>query len=265
MDRLHKTGEIADKMSKIEKSALIDLLYQLADDELILGHRDSEWLGIAPGIEEDVAFSSVAQDEVGHATYYYNLLEQLGEGVPDELAFDRDANSRRNTILTERENGDWAYSIARHWLYDVFDDIRLRALCNSTYQPLRFGAVKMCREEYYHLRHFQTWVRRLSLAGGEALERLQLAMDELFPDVLSLFDLGEYADTLYQSGVLPITSEEMHAQWTQTICGFLQDVNLSVPPKDRWSGVARGMHAPELNTLLATLTEVHDIDRTATW
>ena len=84
---------------------MIALLYQLADDELVVGHRDSEWLGLAPHIEEDVAFSSIAQDEVGHATLYYRLLEELGEGRADDLAFLRPAAQRRNAVLLERPTG----------------------------------------------------------------------------------------------------------------------------------------------------------------
>lgn len=130
------------KQSEAYRAALVDFLYQLADDELCLGHRDSEWLGLAPDIEEDVAFSSVAQDEVGHATYCFSLLHDLGEEDPDRIAFAREVKRWRNAVLLERPNGDWAYSIARHFLYDVFDDIRLEALTKSSYRPLRKVPVK---------------------------------------------------------------------------------------------------------------------------
>ena len=148
------------------REALTELLFQLADDELIVGHRDSEWLGLAPDIEEDVAFSSIAQDEVGHAVYYFERLHELGEDDADRLAFDRRADQRRHAVVLERPNGDWAYTIARHFFYDVFDQIRLEALSDSGYVPLAQGVAKIRREEHYHLLHMRLWFTRLGSAGG---------------------------------------------------------------------------------------------------
>ena len=129
----------------MDTRGVIALLYQLADDELVVGHRDSEWLGLAPHIEEDVAFSSIAQDEVGHAALYYRLLEELGEGRADDLAFLRPAGQRRNAVLLERPNGpgtylaeprfDWGYTIVRRLAYDLFDAIRLEVLCSPRPMP----------------------------------------------------------------------------------------------------------------------------------
>lgn len=144
-----------------DKETLIRLLYQLADDELIMGHRDSEWLGLAPHIEEDIAYASIAQDEIGHATVFYNLLTGLGEGNADDLAFLRHPNQRCNAVLLERPNGegtylesprfDWGYAVARRLAYDLFDALRLEALANSIYLPLAQVANKIRREERYQI------------------------------------------------------------------------------------------------------------------
>src|SRR5213075_1285313 len=101
------------------------LLLTLADDELILGWRDSEWTGIAPTLEEDVAFSSIAQNEIGHARALYELAAgDLGTDA-DSLAFDREPSEYRSTLLVEQRRMDWAHTIARHFLYETADEIRL--------------------------------------------------------------------------------------------------------------------------------------------
>lgn len=108
-------------MSGVSESfgeALEPVLLALADDDLIIGHRHSEWTGWAPHIEEDIAFSSIAQDEIGHANLYFNLLAEL-KGVPaDRIALGREASDYTNAIICERPNRDWAYTISRHFLYE---------------------------------------------------------------------------------------------------------------------------------------------------
>src|SRR5207247_8455933 len=105
-----------------------DLLLSLADDELILGWRNSEWTGIAPFLEEDVAFSSIAQTEIGHARAWYELAaKELGTDA-DSLAFDRQPGEYRCAPFVElRFVPDWAQTIARHWLYESADAIRIQA------------------------------------------------------------------------------------------------------------------------------------------
>ena len=103
------------------RAALVTYLLAWADDELVLGHRDSEWTGFAPQIEEDVAFSSIAQDELGHATLLYRLVAELSDDDPDRLALRRPAADYRHAAVVERPNGDWAHTIARHYLYDLIN------------------------------------------------------------------------------------------------------------------------------------------------
>ena len=87
------------------KEAAMNLLFQLADDDFLVSYRGSEWLGLAPHIEEDVASSSISQDTMGHAAMYYTLLEELGAGKADDLAHLRPAQERKNSVLAERVNG----------------------------------------------------------------------------------------------------------------------------------------------------------------
>ena len=138
------------------------LLLELADDELILGWRDSEWTGIAPFLEEDVAFSSIAQNEIGHARALYELAAQDLGGDADSLAFDRPPDEYRCAPLVQaRLVGDWAGTIARHFLYETADAIRLEALKASDDAELAGLAAKMDREEVYHRLHAEMWAAKL--------------------------------------------------------------------------------------------------------
>jgi ring-1,2-phenylacetyl-CoA epoxidase subunit PaaC len=152
------------------------LLLEIADDELILGWRDSEWTGIAPLLEEDVAFSSIAQNEIGHARALYELVARERGTTPDELAFDRSPDEYRCAQLVELRLLDWAQTIARHYLYEEADAIRLGGLKQSDDPEIAGLAAKIDREEAYHRMHAQMWHDRLQ---GEP--RYIAALDELRP------------------------------------------------------------------------------------
>jgi ring-1,2-phenylacetyl-CoA epoxidase subunit PaaC len=157
------------------------LLLSYADDELILGWRDSEWTGIAPSLEEDVAFSSIAQNEIGHARALYELAARdLGTSA-DELAFDREPSEYRSAPLVQQRRLDWAHTIARHWLYECADEIRIRALKESDDAEVAGLAAKMDREEVYHRMHAQMWADRL-----RGNDRFEAAVDELWPYALGV-------------------------------------------------------------------------------
>src|SRR5207249_5147230 len=121
-------------------------LLEIADDELILGWRDSEWTGIAPLLEEDVAFSSIAQNEIGHARALYELVARERDVTADELAFDRAPDEYRCSALVERRFLDWEKTIARHYLYEESDAKRLEQLKSSDDPEIAGLAAKIDRE-----------------------------------------------------------------------------------------------------------------------
>ena len=148
--------------------AAVEAVLAFADDELVLGWRDSEWTGIAPFLEEDVAFSSIAQGEIGHARALYELAAGVLGGDADALAFDREPPDYRCAPFVELQLvGDWAGTVARHWLYETADSIRVAAFVESDWPELAGLAAKMDREEAYHRMHAQMWCDKLS--GGRAL------------------------------------------------------------------------------------------------
>ncbi|HEX7525700.1 MAG TPA: 1,2-phenylacetyl-CoA epoxidase subunit PaaC, partial [Gaiellaceae bacterium] len=162
-------------------NARASLLLSTADDELILGWRDSEWTGIAPTLEEDVAFSSIAQNEIGHARALYELAAQELETDADALAFDRDPGEYRCAPLVELHLLEWAHTIARRYLYEEADRVRIEALMRSDDTELAGLAAKIDREETYHRLHAELWAARLAEEP-----RFRSAVEELWPYALGV-------------------------------------------------------------------------------
>jgi ring-1,2-phenylacetyl-CoA epoxidase subunit PaaC len=152
------------------------LLLEIADDELILGWRDSEWTGIAPLLEEDVAFSSIAQNEIGHARALYELVARERGTTADELAFDRAPAEYGCARLVELRLPEWERTIARHVLYEDADAARLEQLKASDNPEIAGLAAKIDREEAYHRVHAEMWHARL-----QDEPRYTAALDELRP------------------------------------------------------------------------------------
>jgi ring-1,2-phenylacetyl-CoA epoxidase subunit PaaC len=205
-------------------------LLEIADDELILGWRDSEWTGIAPSLEEDVAFSSIAQNEIGHARALYELAAREFGTDADSLAFDRDPAEYRCAQLVELRRLEWAHTIARHWLYECADEIRLAALKESDDADLAGLAAKMDREEVYHRMHAQMWADRL-----RDEPRFTDAVRELWPLAL---------------GVLP---PEQRARLAERVGLEVEDA------------VERNGHATDLQELWEEMTMVRRSLPGATW
>jgi ring-1,2-phenylacetyl-CoA epoxidase subunit PaaC len=168
-------------------------LLEIADDELILGWRDSEWTGIAPLLEEDVAFSSIAQNEIGHARALYELVARERGTTADELAFDRSPDEYRCAQLVELRLLDWGQTIARHYLYEEADAIRLAQLKQSSDSEVAGLAAKIDREEAYHRMHAQMWHDRLQDEPRyvAALEELRPLLDQRGEHTSELSELWE--------------------------------------------------------------------------
>jgi ring-1,2-phenylacetyl-CoA epoxidase subunit PaaC len=164
-----------------------ELLLPLADDELVLGWRDSEWTGIAPFLEEDVAFSSIAQNEIGHARALYELVVREDGGDVDELALGRAVEEYRCAPLVAAALPEWEDTIARRILYELADALRLDALSRSDDAEVAGVARKIQREERYHLAHAEMWRERL-LGEAEGRARLERAVTRLWGGALGLVD-----------------------------------------------------------------------------
>ena len=202
------------------------LLLALADDELILGHRHSEWTGWAPHIEEDLAFSSIAQDEMAHARLLYGLAGSITGQDVDQLALGRQPNEYRNAVLCERPNGDWGYSIARQYLYDTADAVRLEALAGSGWTELGELVAVIRLEEKYHWDHAVTWFHRLADGPITARHRFAEGLAAGIGEAVALFEPLSGEDDLVQAGVMPASNEAMLRRWLGQVGEALEAFSL---------------------------------------
>ena len=185
-----------------------DSLLEIADDELVLGWRDSEWTGVAPFLEEDVAFSSIAQTEIGHARALYELVAAERGVTADEVAFDRGPDEYRSAPLVELNLvHDWARTVARRWLYEAADAIRVEELKASASPELAGLAEKIEREEAYHHLHAEMWADRLR-ATDEGRRRFDEAVSALWPYALGLVDGSARARLCETVGREPVDAVE---------------------------------------------------------
>ncbi len=218
-----------EELAPATRDALAELLLTLADDEFVLGYWDSEWTGIAPMLEEDVAMSSVSQDEIGHARAWYELLAGLTDDDADRIAFGREPDAFRHAALMNHPRTDWAFTVARRYLYEQADALRLEALMRSSYAPVAELAAKMRREETYHLLHFDIWLKRLADAGGEAHERLATALDRLWTDAQAVFTPLAGEATLVEAGILPEPLAALRLTWLARVMAALDGLGLPAP------------------------------------
>ena len=207
-------------------NARAQLLLSVADDELILGWRDSEWTGIAPTLEEDVAFSSIAQNEIGHARALYELAAAELDSNADALAFDRAPDDYRCAPFVELRLMDWAHTIARRYLYEEADRVRLDKLRSSDDAELAGLAAKIDREEVYHRLHAELWAGRL-----RDEPRFRAAVDELWPYALGVVEPSQREELAGRVGLTVVGAHERgdHTAELQELWDEMTEVRRSIP------------------------------------
>ncbi len=244
---------------------LAELLLAMADDEFVIGFSDSEWTGIAPLLEEDVAMSSIAQDELGHAAALYGLLGGLTSTDADALAYDREPDDYRHCRLLDHGRGDWAMTIARRYLYDTADAIRLEALAGGSWPPLADLVGKILREERYHRMHAGAWLERLARDRGEGRPRLVAALERLGPDAATVFAPLPGEPALLDAGIIDATMADLERRWRAGIEPIFGDLGLPVPPRMRDPGRARRDHGDAFRWLWGEFNAVRRSDPGAVW
>jgi len=237
----------------------------MADDEFVIGFSDSEWTGIAPLLEEDVAMSSLAQDELGHAAALYGLLAELTGSDPDAIAYDREPTQYRHCRLLDHGRGDWAMAIARRYLYDSADVVRLEALVGGAWKPLADLVAKLIREERYHRMHAGAWLDRLALSHGEPRERLLGALTALAPDAATVFTPLPDEPTLLAAGILASPMRDLEERWRASIAPTFAALDLPLPPPAHDPDRGRLDHGDAFRWLWDEFTSVRRSDPGATW
>ena len=256
-------------ISDRDKKPLAELLLAIADDKLILGHRNADWTGLAPILEEDIAYSSLAQDEIAHASAFYDLAARLLNTTADRLAYGRAAGDYRCAELVEfSDEFDWALALARSFYCDHFDRARLARLTKSKYRPLAELASRLTQEEQIHVDHVDSWIHRLGRGGAEARERMQKALDRVGALAPTLFETNDSIRECERLGYYPGDEQSMYDTWLEGLRAIAQKaglaVNVPVPDPNRQGGRS-GHHGTGFAALIDELTEVYRIEPEAAW
>ena len=275
-------------MSPETQTALYRYLLTIGDDELVLGSRDAEWTGIAPIIEEDVAFSSLAQDEIGHARLFYGLAAELTDGDVDFIAYLRPENEYYHARLLESRftvfydpdgnhegSVEWAKAIVRRFLYDIFDELRLESLAFSTYEPLAQAVQKIQREEKYHRWHGETWWKMLATTSKTTRAYLEEALNSLWPDILGMFEEAPDEDVLLAEGIIAQRTSDLQDAWFERIYPYFKEGNVPFPGGkaglywDFWVkpsfGGRQGEHGEGWDELYDEMTSVRKLAPEGAW
>ena len=254
-------------MSATCDEALFQYALRLADDQLILGHRLSEWCGHAPMLEEDIALANIGLDLIGQARTLYayaGAVEEQGRDE-DQLAFLRDAPHYRNLLLLEQPNGDFARTIARQFLYSAFMEPFWRALTASPDETLAAVAAKAMKEAAYHVRHSAEWLIRLGDGTEESHARAQDALDELWMYTGEMFEADPVTRDLIARGIA-VDPAPLRPEWDRVVDAVLDEATLT-RPNESWmqTGGRTGKHSEHLGYLLAEMQFLQRAYPGATW
>lgn len=245
-----------------------NLLYRMADDALIIGHRNSEWTGLGPILEEDIAFSSIAQDKIGHSLALYTMLQEMGEGTPEEIAFTRNAPEYTCCHLVEYPIGGYDFSLMRHFFFDTAELLRYQMLRESTFEPLAKLSKKIAGEVKYHVFHANTWVVQLGAQGTEESHMImQNAVNQVYPLALGIFEPSKYEAELSEKGIF-VGENVLEKAWHDAISVTLEKAGLTLPTitdKTIAYGGRYGSHTDHLQTLVDEMTEVYRLEPKAEW
>ncbi len=238
-----------------DQEALFRYALRMGDNSLVLGHRNSEWCGHGPVLEEDIAQANIALDLIGQARNYLTYAGEVeGKGrTEDALAYLRSEREYLNVQLVELPKGDYAQTIARSFLFDAFHLPLQQALTTSTDERLKGIAEKAVKEVTYHLRHSSDWLVRFGDGTGESHARAQAAIDDLWRYTGDLFLPDEAEEAMAKAGVAP-KLDAIRKEWSATVDRVLNEATLK-RPADGWmaTGGKKGVHTEHLGPMLAEM------------
>ena len=253
----------------MKQEAIKELLFKMADDALIIGHRSSEWTGIGPLLEEDLAFSSMAQDKIGHAQALYNILhETFGEENADTLAFKRYEKKFKCCQFVEQPIGEYDFSITRQFLFDHAELIRYDLLTQSSFLQLAQLAKKIKGEIKYHVMHGDAFVKQLGKGTEESKMRMQSSLNYAWHLALGIFEKSEFENELISENIFA-GEDKLRKRWLEKVISIIETSGLQVPVTIESKivyGGRNGLHSEYLKPLIDEMCEVVKSDvATAEW
>lgn len=231
---------------------IFDYLLHLADNAVILGHRNSEWTGHGPILEQDIALSNIALDLIGQARNLYQYAAEVtgNDATEDSLAFFRGAKDFRNCLLVEQDNGDWGKTILRQFFFSAYQYPLYQQLLQSSDKRLSAIAEKSLKEVTYHLRWSSEWVIRLSQGTDESERRMNHALQQLWMFTEELTAPAPYEIELKNQGIIA-DSSSLKNPWQQCVqkvfgmAGLIEPENIKM-----MNGGKTGSHTEFLSQLL---------------
>ncbi len=249
------------------RASLFDYTIRLADNALILGQRLGEWCGHGPVLEQDIAMTNIALDFVGQARLLYQYaatLEQKGRSE-DDLAFLRDSWDFRNVLLVEQPNTDFAYTVVRQFLYDSFDYFFYEALQASNDTNLAAIAEKSLKEIRYHLRWSAEWVIRLGDGTDISRQKMQQAVDDLWPYAGELLTMNETDRVMVDFGI-GVDLNAIAPAVEQRRKSVMAEATLRIPDAVfMQQGGKNGLHTEHLGYILAEMQYLQRTYPGANW
>ena len=241
------------------KEATLEYATRLGDDSLILGHRLSEWCSKAPFLEEDLALSNTSLDYLGRARMFYTYAAELSgeDKTEDDFAYTRDEREFHNLLIHEMPRGDFAYTMVRQLLVDIFNMALLQELMKSKDQTLAAIASKSIKETRYHLRRSSEWIVKLGDGTEESHKRTQDAVDALWGYRIEMFELDDLEQQLADAGI-GVDNAKLKGTWDKQLTDIFSEATLEVPTEE-WAvrGGRIGYHTENLGHLLTELQFVH--------
>jgi ring-1,2-phenylacetyl-CoA epoxidase subunit PaaC len=246
----------------------IQYLLHLGDNSLILGHRNSEWCGHGPILEQDIAITNISLDLIGQARNFYQYAaRQIGqETTEDMLAYLRDSRAFRNCLLVELPNGDWGKTILRQFFFSAYQFLLYTQLELNKDATIAAISSKALKEVTYHLRWSGEWVIRLGDGTSESRERMLNAIEELWPYTGELFMAADFEKKLIEENLIPDVSF-LQPPWLKKVEEVFLQGTLSMPPANAWmqSGGKIGKHTEHLGLILAEMQFLQRAYPNATW
>ena len=254
-------------MQDMMKDPLANIVLMHADDKLMLGHMQSDWTGLAPVLEEDIAASSMSQDDLSHALVLYDYLARRFELTSDAIAFGRDAGDYRCCdLITIPDEFDWAIALAKRWLVATFTALGLDRLATIDDEDLAARCTRLIPEQAIHVRHLSEWMIRLGSGTDESRSRMQAALNTLEHAACMMFEPPDHS--IEPTDNFCCGRDEMFDQWKSCCEDTLQKAGLSatltLPPQSMVGG-RRGAHADHFTDQLAEMTEVRRAEPAQSW
>jgi len=246
---------------------LYRFLVGLADDAVTLSHRLSEWCSNGPYLEEDIALSNIALDYIGRARMFYQYAAEIeGQGrTEDDIAYHRNEREYTNLLIHELPINDFAFTMVRQYLVDVYYCQYLDKLTESTDQTIAAIASKAIKESRYHLKRSQPWIKQLSEGTEESKHRIQLALDELENFVGELFLMEDWERDLVKKGIA-VDRESLQKSWDAEVQSFLAESEMNFADSQlQIRGGRNGIHTEHLGHMLSEMQYLQRIHPGLKW